>query len=66
MRTPDNVLAGPAVLLCEDDPDVARALATVLEAAGMRVSAVPSVRQAKGALDRARYDIALVDLHLAD
>ena len=66
VRTPDNVLAGPAVLLCEDDPDVARAVATVLEAAGMRVSAVPSVRQAKVALDQARYDIALVDLHLAD
>ena len=38
----------------------------MLEAAGMRVAAVPSVRQAKIALDQARYDIALVDLHLAD
>jgi PAS domain S-box-containing protein len=66
VRTPDDVLAGPAVLLCEDDPDVARAVATVLEAAGMRVAAVPSVRQAKIALEQARYDIALVDLHLAD
>ena len=66
VRVGDEVLAGPAVLLCEDDPDVARALATVLESAGMRVAAVPSVRQAKVALDRARYDVALVDLHLAD
>lgn len=66
VRTSDEVLPGPAVLLCEDDPDVARALATVLEAAGMRVAAVPSVRQAKAALNRARYDVALVDLHLAD
>ena len=66
VRVPDNALAGPAVLLCEDDPDVARAVATVLEAAGMRVAAVPSVRQAKIALSQARYDIALVDLHLAD
>jgi DNA-binding response OmpR family regulator len=65
-RAADNVLAGPAVLLCEDDPDVARAVATVLEAAGMRVSAVPSVQQAKVALAQARYDVALVDLHLAD
>ena len=54
------------MLLCEDDPDVARAIADVLEAAGMQVSAVPSVRQAKIALDQARYDVALVDLHLAD
>ncbi|MGH8237842.1 MAG: response regulator, partial [Steroidobacteraceae bacterium] len=59
-------LAPAAVLLCEDDPDVARAIADVLEAAGMQVSAVPSVRQAKIALDQARYDVALVDLHLAD
>jgi DNA-binding response OmpR family regulator len=66
VRTGDELIAGPAVLLCEDDPDVARAVATVLESAGMRVSAVPSVRQAKVALDRARYDVALVDLHLAD
>jgi PAS domain S-box-containing protein len=66
VRAADNVLAGPAVLLCEDDPDVARAVANVLEAAGMCVSAVPSVRQAKIALSQARYDMALVDLHLAD
>jgi PAS domain S-box-containing protein len=65
-RTSGELLAGPAVLLCEDDPDVARAVAGMLESAGMRVSAVPSVRQAKVALDRARYDVALVDLHLAD
>jgi len=62
----DEVLASPAVLLCEDDPDLARAVADVLESAGMRVSAVPSVRQAKVAVAQSRYDIALVDLHLAD
>jgi DNA-binding response OmpR family regulator len=32
----------------------------------MRVCAVPSVRQAKIAVAQARYDVALVDLHLAD
>jgi PAS domain S-box-containing protein len=67
VRAGDEVLSGgPAVLLCEDDPDVARAVAKVLESAGMRVSAVSSVRQAKAALEQARYDVALVDLHLAD
>ena len=66
VRSHGDVLAPAAVLLCEDDPDVARAIADVLEAAGMRVSAVPSVSQAKIALDQARFDIALVDLHLAD
>jgi PAS domain S-box-containing protein len=62
----DAVLAAPAVLLCEDDPDLARAVADVLESAGMRVSAVPSVHQAKVAVAQSRYDIALVDLHLSD
>jgi DNA-binding response OmpR family regulator len=66
VRADDDVLDAPAVLLCEDDPDLARAVADVLESAGMRVSAVPSVRQAKVAVAQSRYDIALVDLHLAD
>jgi PAS domain S-box-containing protein len=66
VRAGEDLLGAPAVLLCEDDPDVARAVANVLEAAGMRVSAVPSVRQAKVAVAQARYDVAVVDLHLAD
>jgi len=66
VRADDDALPAPAVLLCEDDPDLARAVADVLESAGMRVSAVPSVRQAKVAVTQSRYDIALVDLHLAD
>jgi PAS domain S-box-containing protein len=66
VRAGDERLPAPAVLLCEDDPDLARAVADVLESAGMRVSAVPSVRQAKIAVSQSRYDIALVDLHLAD
>jgi PAS domain S-box-containing protein len=66
VRAADDALPALAVLLCEDDPDLARAVADVLESAGMRVSAVPSVRQAKVAVAQSRYDIALVDLHLAD
>jgi len=66
VRAADDALPAPAVLLCEDDPDLARVVADVLESAGMRVSAVPSVRQAKVAVAQSRYDIALVDLHLAD
>ena len=42
----------PAVLVCEDDPDVARAVETCCEA-GACAPAVPSVRQAKLALDQA-------------
>jgi PAS domain S-box-containing protein len=66
VRASEDRVGAPAVLLCEDDPDLARAVADVLESAGMRVSAVPSVRQAKIAVAQARYDVALVDLHLAD
>jgi PAS domain S-box-containing protein len=66
VRASEELVGAPAVLLCEDDPDLARAVADVLEKAGMRVSAVPSVRQAKIAVAQARYDVALVDLHLAD
>ena len=66
VRAGVDVIGSPTVLLCEDDPDLARAVADVLESAGMRVSAVPSVRQAKIAVAQARYDVALVDLHLAD
>jgi PAS domain S-box-containing protein len=66
LRDGDEILAGPAVLLCEDDPDVAHVVTSLLESAGMRVSAVTSVREAKAALDRVRYDVALVDLHLSD
>ena len=66
VRKGGEILAPAAVLLCEDDPDVARAIADVLESAGMQVSAVPSVRQAEIALDQARFDVAVVDLHLAD
>jgi DNA-binding response OmpR family regulator len=66
VRAGDELLDAPAVLLCEDDPDLARAVAEVLESAGMRVCAVPSVHQAKVAVSQSRYDLALVDLHLAD
>jgi PAS domain S-box-containing protein len=66
VRVSEGVLDGPAVLVCEDDPDVARVLVELLSSSGMRVATVPSVREAKAALDRSRYDVALVDLHLAD
>jgi PAS domain S-box-containing protein len=66
VRAGEDRVGAPAVLLCEDDPDLARAVANVLKSAGMRVCAVPSVREAKVAVAQARYDVALVDLHLAD
>lgn len=58
--------AGPAVLVCEDDPDVAAILAEMLRKEGMRAETVPSARAARAALEAVRFDVAIVDLHLPD
>jgi PAS domain S-box-containing protein len=57
---------GPSVLICEDDPDVAKILIEILRQEGMRAEAVPSARAARAALDAVRFDLAIVDLHLPD
>jgi PAS domain S-box-containing protein len=58
--------AGPHVLICEDDPDIAQVFLDTLQSAGMRVRSVPTARQARAALTAEKFDIALVDLHLPD
>lgn len=60
------VASGPAVLICEDDPDVAGILVEILKQEGMRAEAVPTVRAARAALDASRFELALIDLHLPD
>lgn len=61
-----GAFAGPAVLICEDDPDVARILVDILRQEGMRAEAVSNARAARAALDAVRFDVALIDLHLPD
>lgn len=61
-----GAFAGPAVLICEDDPDVARILVEILRQEGMRAEAVSNARAARAALEAVRFDVALVDLHLPD
>jgi PAS domain S-box-containing protein len=58
--------SGPAVLICEDDPDIAGILVEILRQDGMRADAVSSARAARAALDSGRFDLALIDLHLPD
>jgi PAS domain S-box-containing protein len=61
-----GLYAGPVVLICEDDPDVAMILAEILRKEGMRAETVPSARAARAALEAVKFDVAIVDLHLPD
>jgi PAS domain S-box-containing protein len=61
-----GLYAGPAVLVCEDDPDVAEILAEILRKEGMRAETVASAKAARAALEAVRFDVAIVDLHLPD
>jgi DNA-binding response OmpR family regulator/anti-sigma regulatory factor (Ser/Thr protein kinase) len=61
-----GLYAGPVVLVCEDDPDVATILAEILRKEGMRAETVPSARAARAALEAVKFDVAIVDLHLPD
>jgi PAS domain S-box-containing protein len=61
-----GLYAGPVVLVCEDDPDVALILAEILRKEGMRAETVPSARAARAALEAVKFDVAIVDLHLPD
>lgn len=61
-----GLYAGPVVLVCEDDPDVATILAEILRKEGMRAETVTSARAARAALEAVKFDIAIVDLHLPD
>jgi PAS domain S-box-containing protein len=56
----------PAVLICEDDPDVAHLLTEMLRQEGMRAEAVSTARAARAALAAVRFNVALIDLHLPD
>jgi PAS domain S-box-containing protein len=61
-----GLAAGSAVLVCEDDPDVAELLADILRKEGMRAETVGTARAARAAVEAVRFDVAIVDLHLPD
>jgi PAS domain S-box-containing protein len=61
----DAVLA-PRVLICEDDPDVARILAWQLQQAGYGADRAATADAAIGLLAEQRYDAMTLDLRLPD
>jgi PAS domain S-box-containing protein len=56
----------PAVLVCEDDPDVAHLLGEMLRQEGLRAETVSTARAARAALAAVKFNVALIDLHLPD
>ncbi len=62
----DSKTAGPAILLVEDDPAVARTLTDVLESSSYRVWHVENGADAKAMLEQAHPDLIVLDLMLPD
>src|SRR5579885_1994365 len=54
------------ILLLDDDESVRLTLAAVLRGDGHDVAEVPDQHAAYSALDAARYDVLVCDLHLGD
>ena len=54
------------ILLAEDDDAIVRLLTDFLREEGFAVTAAAGERSAREALERERFDLALVDLQLAD
>jgi CheY-like chemotaxis protein len=59
-------LAGTAILLIEDAPDIRDAFTVLLRTEGAEVTPAGSGREAAECLARQRYDIVLTDLGLPD
>jgi DNA-binding response OmpR family regulator len=56
----------PALLIVEDDPDVAEVLRDVLAGEGYEVTVAPDVSTARDFLDRRPYDAILSDVRMPD
>lgn len=59
-------LTGLSLLLLDDDPNIVRSLARVLEGLGAKVAGVGSLREARLALEVLEPDAVLADLQLKD
>ena len=62
-RTAPGESSGGAILLVDDNPDVARAIALAFDCAGRSVDIAASPAQAFSMLARRRYDAILLDLN---
>src|SRR5690606_26304255 len=58
--------AGPRLLLCEDDPDIARVLAEALSDQGFQVTGAINLADAEAAIASNEFDALLLDLRLPD
>jgi CheY-like chemotaxis protein len=61
---PGSATGGARVLVCEDDPDVAKLLAMMLEQRGFATDVAGSAEEAQNLLARRRYDAMTVDIAL--
>ncbi len=61
-----NTSKGAAVLICEDNQDVAEILAEILLGEGVNSDIAPSIAQARSLLATHRYQLILLDLILPD
>ena len=63
---PDRNVPGPRVLVIDDEKNIRATLALCLESDGCAVTAVASGEAALAALEAERFEIAFLDLRLAD
>jgi len=63
---PERPAPGPRVLVVDDEKNIRATLAVCLESAGCSVTAVASGAEALAAIERQRFEIAFLDLRLAD
>jgi CheY-like chemotaxis protein len=66
MRTIEEALALPLVLIVDDDPDLCTSLGDVMRGRGYRVCFAYGVGQAKERLKEQNFDVVLLDLQLPD
>ncbi len=55
----------PAIIHVDDDPDTLRLVASAFEGKA-EILSTPSVREGLAALDRGRFDAAILDIEMAD
>lgn len=63
---PEEPADGAAILVCEDDPDIAMLLELILEQGGFQADIAPTAADAKRLLQQRRYAAMTLDLSLPD
>jgi DNA-binding NtrC family response regulator len=66
LRTVDEAVGQPLVLVVDDDPDLCATLWDLLRERGYRVSIAHDERQARDQISTSTFQVALIDLRLPD